>query len=116
MLEALLLDNGYLTDVRTAAAGAVAARSIWRAPTRPAPRSSGSGMQARLQLKALTPGAPDPRRAGSGARRRQGAQRWPSGAVAASSGWPSPGRSADPGAVVAGGRSSSPPPRRPSRS
>jgi len=31
MLEALLLDNGYLTDVRTAAAGAVAARHLARA-------------------------------------------------------------------------------------
>ncbi len=30
-VEALLLDNGYLTDVRTAAAGAVAARHLARA-------------------------------------------------------------------------------------
>ncbi|MDH3859472.1 MAG: ornithine cyclodeaminase family protein, partial [Gammaproteobacteria bacterium] len=31
MVEALLLDNGYLTDVRTAAAGAVAAKYLARA-------------------------------------------------------------------------------------
>lgn len=53
MLEALLLDNGYLTDVRTAAAGAVAARHLARADA-----SSvciiGAGTQAKLQLKALT--------------------------------------------------------------
>ena len=52
VLEALLLDNGYLTDVRTAAAGAVAARHL-------APNDAetacviGSGNQASLQLKAL---------------------------------------------------------------
>jgi ornithine cyclodeaminase len=53
MLEALLLDNGYLTDVRTAAAGAVAARHLARAD---AARACiiGAGVQARLQLKALT--------------------------------------------------------------
>ena len=28
LVEALLLDNGYLTDIRTAAAGAVAARHL----------------------------------------------------------------------------------------
>lgn len=53
VVEALLLDNGYLTDVRTAAAGAVAARHL--AP-RHATQASilGAGVQARLQLKALT--------------------------------------------------------------
>ncbi|MBO6900106.1 MAG: cyclodeaminase [Rhizobiaceae bacterium] len=51
LVEALLLDNGYLTDVRTAAAGAVAARHL-------APRTIetagviGTGVQARLQLQA----------------------------------------------------------------
>lgn len=51
LVEALLLDNGYLTDVRTAAAGAVAARHL-------APRIVttagvlGTGVQARLQLQA----------------------------------------------------------------
>lgn len=51
-LEALLLDNGYLTDVRTAAAGAVAAKYL-------APENAntacilGAGMQAKLQLQAL---------------------------------------------------------------
>ena len=51
-VEALLLDNGYLTDVRTAAAGAVAARHLARAD---ATRAAilGAGMQARLQLAAL---------------------------------------------------------------
>ncbi|MEQ8319002.1 MAG: ornithine cyclodeaminase family protein [Rhodospirillales bacterium] len=51
-VRAVLLDNGYLTDIRTAAAGAVAARHL-------APRGSvragiiGTGIQARLQLQAL---------------------------------------------------------------
>jgi ectoine utilization protein EutC len=51
LVDALLLDNGYLTDVRTAAAGAVAARHL-------APREVqvagvlGTGVQARLQIRA----------------------------------------------------------------
>ena len=51
-LKAVLLDNGYLTQVRTAAAGAVAARYL-------APQRSeqvgiiGAGVQARFQLEAL---------------------------------------------------------------
>lgn len=53
LVEALLLDNGYLTDVRTAAAGAVAARHLARPEARVA-AIFGAGMQARLQLKALT--------------------------------------------------------------
>ncbi|KGF70524.1 ectoine utilization protein EutC [Hoeflea sp. BAL378] len=53
MLEALLLDNGYLTDVRTAAAGAVAARHLARADASSA-CILGAGCQARLQLKALS--------------------------------------------------------------
>ncbi|WP_436644380.1 ectoine utilization protein EutC [Microbaculum sp. FT89] len=52
-VEALLLDNGYLTDVRTAAAGAVAARHLSRPDSRRA-TIFGTGMQARLQLQALT--------------------------------------------------------------
>lgn len=52
MLEALLLDNGYLTDVRTAAAGAVAARHLAREDASSA-CLIGTGMQARLQLEAL---------------------------------------------------------------
>lgn len=50
--EAVLLDNGYLTDVRTAAAGAIAAKYL-------APRKLGSvgvvgsGMQARYQVRAV---------------------------------------------------------------
>jgi ornithine cyclodeaminase len=51
-LKALLLDNGYLTDMRTAAAGAVAAQYLAR------PEAShvciiGAGMQAELQLRAV---------------------------------------------------------------
>jgi len=52
LLEAVLLDNGYLTDLRTGLAGAIAARHL-------APRNIdtagviGSGMQARYQLRAL---------------------------------------------------------------
>ncbi len=53
ILEALLLDNGYLTDVRTAAAGAVAAKFLSR-PNSETACIVGTGMQARLQLKALT--------------------------------------------------------------
>ena len=51
-VEALLLDNGYLTDVRTAAAGAVAARHLAREDATSA-CIIGAGMQARLQLQAL---------------------------------------------------------------
>jgi len=53
LLEASLLDNGYLTDVRTAAAGAVAARHLAREDAQSA-AILGAGVQARLQLKALT--------------------------------------------------------------
>jgi ornithine cyclodeaminase len=53
MVEALLLDNGYLTDVRTAAAGAVAARHLAREDAETA-CIVGAGTQGRLQLKALT--------------------------------------------------------------
>jgi ornithine cyclodeaminase len=53
MIKALLLDNGYLTDVRTAAAGAVAARHLSREESRTA-AIFGAGVQARLQLEALT--------------------------------------------------------------
>lgn len=52
LVEALLLDNGYLTDVRTAAAGAVAARHLARKEASVA-TVFGAGMQARLQLEAL---------------------------------------------------------------
>ncbi|WP_127902832.1 cyclodeaminase [Solirhodobacter olei] len=51
LVEAVFLDNGYLTDLRTAAAGAVAARHL-------APKEVetagviGTGTQARLQLQA----------------------------------------------------------------
>jgi ornithine cyclodeaminase len=51
--EALHLDNGYLTDLRTAAAGAVAARHLAREDARVA-GVLGAGVQARLQLEALT--------------------------------------------------------------
>jgi len=49
---ALLLDSGWLTDLRTGAAGAVAARHLGP----PAPRKVGvigAGVQARLQLRCL---------------------------------------------------------------
>ena len=52
LLEAVHLDNGYLTDVRTAAAGAVAAKWLSREDSRVA-GIVGSGIQARLQLEAL---------------------------------------------------------------
>ncbi len=56
-LQAILLDEGHLTDVRTAAAGAVAAKFL-------APRHIryigiiGSGVQARLQAEMLKPVTP----------------------------------------------------------
>lgn len=52
LTEALLLDNGYLTDVRTAAAGAVAAKYLARTDASVA-AIFGAGMQAKLQLEAL---------------------------------------------------------------
>jgi ornithine cyclodeaminase len=52
LVEAVLLDNGYLTDVRTAAAGAVAAKHLARADAGTA-AIIGAGMQARMQLEAL---------------------------------------------------------------
>ncbi len=53
LVEALLLDNGYLTDVRTAAAGAVAAKHLSR-PDSAVAAIFGAGVQAALQLEALT--------------------------------------------------------------
>ena len=52
LVEAVLLDNGYLTDVRTAAAGAVAARHLSREDSASA-CIVGAGQQAKLQLEAL---------------------------------------------------------------
>ena len=52
LIEALLLDNGYLTDVRTAAAGAVAAKYLARENARVA-TIIGAGMQAGMQLEAV---------------------------------------------------------------
>lgn len=52
-VRGLLLDNGYLTDLRTAAAGAVAANHLARQDAAIA-TIIGAGMQARLQLAALT--------------------------------------------------------------
>ncbi len=52
IVEALLLDNGYLTDIRTAAAGAVAAKHLAPEAARTA-CIVGAGAQAKLQLQAL---------------------------------------------------------------
>ena len=52
VVEALLLDNGYLTDIRTAAAGAVAAKHLSREESSVA-AIFGAGLQAGLQLEAL---------------------------------------------------------------
>lgn len=51
-VQAVLLDNGYLTDLRTAAAGGVAAKHLSR---KDASRAAifGAGLQARMQLEAL---------------------------------------------------------------
>ena len=53
IVEGVLLDNGYLTDVRTAAAGAVAAKWLSREDANVA-GIIGTGTQAKLQLKALS--------------------------------------------------------------
>ena len=50
--EALLLDNGYLTDVRTGIAGAIAARHLAREAIEVA-GVIGAGMQARYQMRGL---------------------------------------------------------------
>lgn len=50
--KALLLDNGYLTDVRTGAAGAIAARYLAREEIDTV-GVIGAGMQARYQMRAL---------------------------------------------------------------
>ncbi len=54
-LEAVLLDAGHLTDVRTAVAGAIA-RSTWRHRVIERIGIVGTGAQARLQLEYLAPG------------------------------------------------------------
>lgn len=51
LVQAVFLDNGWLTDVRTAAAGAVAARHMAPATVETA-GVLGTGVQARLQLAA----------------------------------------------------------------
>ncbi|MEM6762163.1 MAG: cyclodeaminase [Pseudomonadota bacterium] len=51
LVEAVLLDNGYLTDVRTAAAGAVAAKHLSREDANTI-AILGAGVQARLQAHA----------------------------------------------------------------
>ncbi|UPK00034.1 ectoine utilization protein EutC [Bradyrhizobium sp. 172] len=53
LVQALLLDNGYLTNVRTAAAGAVAANYLARKDATVA-AILGAGIQAKQQLRALT--------------------------------------------------------------
>ncbi|OED50729.1 ornithine cyclodeaminase family protein [Rhodobacteraceae bacterium (ex Bugula neritina AB1)] len=53
LLQSLLLDNGYLTDVRTAAAGAVAARHLARADAAHV-CIIGAGVQSKMQLQAMT--------------------------------------------------------------
>ncbi|MYL34945.1 cyclodeaminase [Pontibacillus yanchengensis] len=50
--ESLLLDNGYLTDIRTAAAGAVVAKHFAKEDARIA-GVIGTGSQARYQIKAI---------------------------------------------------------------
>ena len=52
IVRAVLLDNGFLTDIRTAAAGAVAARHLAPATIQTA-GVLGAGLQAELQIRAL---------------------------------------------------------------
>ena len=51
-LEAVLLDNGYLTDLRTDIAGAIAAKYLAPAQITTA-GVIGSGVQARYQIRGL---------------------------------------------------------------
>lgn len=51
LVQSLFLDNGYLTDIRTAAAGAVAARHL-APPDVHTAGVIGTGVQARLQMQA----------------------------------------------------------------
>jgi ornithine cyclodeaminase len=74
-VSALLLDNGYLTDVRTAAAGAVAARHLARTDAASA-CIMGAGLQARMQLRALCLVRPI-RRPPSGPATRRRPMPWP---------------------------------------
>ena len=53
LIDTLLLDNGYLTNIRTAAAGAVAAKHLSR-PNSKTAAILGAGTQGHLQLEALT--------------------------------------------------------------
>ncbi|MCP4333031.1 MAG: cyclodeaminase [Gammaproteobacteria bacterium] len=53
IIEALLLENSYLTNVRTAAAGAIAAKYLSRTDSRSV-AILGAGSQADLQLEAVT--------------------------------------------------------------
>lgn len=52
ILDAILFDNGYLTDLRTGAAGAVAARYL-ASPTIRQAAFIGAGNQARFQFRAI---------------------------------------------------------------
>ena len=52
-LKSILLDNGYLTDLRTAIAGAIAAKYLSNSDSTKA-GIIGAGTQAKLQLEALT--------------------------------------------------------------
>ncbi len=52
IVQAVLLDNGYLTDVRTAAAGAVSVRHMAREDADTV-TVIGTGVQSRLQLQAI---------------------------------------------------------------
>ena len=53
VIKSVLLDKGYLTDVRTAIAGAIASKYLSK-PTSSSVAIIGAGIQAQLQLEALT--------------------------------------------------------------
>jgi ornithine cyclodeaminase len=76
LLDALLLDNGYLTELRTGAAGALAADLLAKREIEQA-LIVGAGGQARYQLEALL-GIRQPRRVAVYARRREAAERYAS--------------------------------------
>ena len=53
IIKSILLDKGYLTDIRTAIAGAIAAKYLSNSDSKRV-GIIGAGIQAKLQLKALT--------------------------------------------------------------
>ena len=94
LVEALLLDNGYLTDVRTAAAGAVAAKHLSREDSLDR-RDLRRGRAGAAAARGADAGAADRRGAHLGARRRKGRRRRRPTCASGSASWCATSRSRD---------------------